>query len=115
MSEKLLTIDEIVGQVMKDNFATGNVLIPVDKIRQMMMQAAHRVNDAAMAKQVQVLRLRPGDLLVVHMPQEMDRANAARLTEEWSEVLKEFSATAVICNGVERFSILRSGSEAHDG
>lgn len=115
MNEKPLAIDKIVEQVMEHNFAVGDVLMPPSKIRQMMMQAAQQASDAATAKQVQVLSLRPGDLLVVHMPQEMDRANAARLTEEWSEVLKEFSATAVICNGVERFSILRSGSEAHDG
>lgn len=114
MSDQLRTIDEIVAQVMEHSFAVGDVLIPPQKIRQMMVQAAEQAIDAAMANQVQVIRLRPGDALVVHVEPDwvLTAIQKDNLYQLWQKVGERFGAAAVVISqGATGFSVIRQEGE----
>ena len=108
------TIAEIAEVVFERFGVEPHKDLDQSKVRSMISEACALTAEIVMREKVQVLSLRPGDVLVVHLTDmPRDAAYLDRIGAAWADVAKKFDASTVACTGVERFSILRHGSETN--
>lgn len=100
------TAAQIVDELLRDRVRPDQLLIGVDWARSLMIEAAERAAKEAISQQMSVLRLRPGDLLVVHAA-NMPLASMERMAEHWRAIARQLYAHAVVVSGVEGFSVIR--------